>query len=107
MELNDIAFFMLVVIILAMIWQNISAKERATYWVKKELTRLELSLLDDTVAWKGWQREGYQWWRMYEFEFTSTAEERYCGTLQTAAGKAPRLLLPPYRLTRPTHEPLH
>lgn len=90
-----------------MIWQSVRAKEHATDVVKKELNQLNLLLLDDTVAWKGWKKEGRYWWRVYEFEFTSTAEERYQGIVRLSTRHQPRLLLPPYRLDHPPHEPLH
>jgi len=97
----------LLAVIIMMLWQGISIKERVSVIVKKELRQLDLLLLDDTVAWKGWQRVDKRWWRVYEFEFTSTAEERYSGTLRYMNRHQPILHLQPYRLERPSHEPLH
>jgi chromosomal replication initiation ATPase DnaA len=107
LELYDIAFAMPFIMMAAILWRGIAAREQAVAEVKRYLHTQDLQLLDDTVAWRGYRREQGAFVRLYEFEFTSTAEERYAGSIAYSARRPSAITLAPYRMQRPPHEPLH
>ena len=65
--------------------------------------KLDLQLLDQNVAMKGvwFKRDDNRFWRFwiaFEFEFSTTGEERYTGRIVMLGGKIANIILPPYRL---------
>ena len=65
--------------------------------------KMEVFLLDEYVALNGqWlKRDEYgkiKAWRSYQFEFSSTGDERYHGKVIMLGGKVIKIQLEPYRI---------
>ena len=80
--------WMSAILILALLWwHNLKARELALKQVKHYCNRQGLQLLDQSVALRrlsfGRTRSGHiSLKRRYGFEFTSTGDERYQGTIE-------------------------
>jgi Protein of unknown function (DUF3301) len=93
-------------IILTGFWYWSSAKmahELAYQAVKQHCQLLQLQMLDDYVALKSirFKRnvQGHvQLFRRYHFEFSSTGNERYNGTITLAGRQTQNIHLDPYRI---------
>ena len=82
-DLMDIFFALLLVSLGAFWWHTNAVRESALRQVKQHCQKLELQLLDESVALKKWR---IVWStgqlaikREFIFEFTSTGEARYLG----------------------------
>lgn len=69
-------------------WQSQKVKEVALNRIRKQCKELELQLLDDNINlsafWLKRAPDGkIRIWRSYNFEFSSTGEERYKGQVIT------------------------
>lgn len=61
-------------------------KDRALLYAKQHCQKLDLKLLDDSIVmrrhWFKKNDEGkWQFWRTYQFEFTSLGDDRYRGQI--------------------------
>ncbi len=83
------------------LWHNHGLRERALERVKQHCAKLDLELLDDTIALRrigfipdarGRRRLG----RVYDFEFTVTGEQRHSGTATQFGAHALHIELAPY-----------
>jgi len=92
--------------LLAALWYWSSAKaaqEHAYHAVKQHCQRLDLQMLDDYVAFKTirCQRDNHgrlKFLRLYQFEFSSTGNERYNGTITLDGRQTLHIHLEPYRI---------
>jgi hypothetical protein len=77
------------------------ARERAFGFAKRHCQKMDVQLLDEYVALNGfWPRRDeagkLKAWRSYQFEFTSTGNERYHGKLIMLGQKVTSIHLEPY-----------
>lgn len=85
-------------------WQNLKMREIALVAVKRFCNREGLQLLDQSVALKGmsFTRDQHSGRvvlrRAYKFEFTSTGEERYSGTVEMHGQRFKGIETEPYRI---------
>lgn len=84
LELIDLFWLMLIGAALLFWYRGLAVRERALVAVRKHCDQMDLQLLDQTVALRSlWlQRDSSGRLRMrrrYNFEFTSTGDERYLG----------------------------
>ncbi len=84
--MSSVPWIFLIAILLAYWWRNGSFKEEATRLAMLHCQQLELQLLDQTVVMRAlWPVQVAGSYlalrRKYQFEFTSTGEQRYQGQL--------------------------
>ena len=85
-------------------WQSQKIKEIALISTRRHCKELELQLLDDNINLRGlWLKRNEQGqlkiWRAYNFEFSSTGDERYRGRVVTLGRKVTNIELDPHRLS--------
>ncbi len=101
--MNNLPWLLLIGFVLAYWWQSGSFKGRARELATRYCQQLELQLLDQSMVISGiWpQRNGsgsLSLRRTYQFEFTSTGEKRYRGTLILFGMKLKSIQLETYKL---------
>ncbi|HSG02514.1 MAG TPA: DUF3301 domain-containing protein [Marinobacterium sp.] len=84
LELIDLFWLLLIGSVLLFWYRGLAVRERALVSVRKHCDQMDLQLLDQTVALRSlWlqrdERGRIQLRRRYNFEFTSTGDERYQG----------------------------
>lgn len=85
----------------AWLWHSHGVRERALRRVKQHCERLDLQLLDDTVALQGLKRLAdakgrRRLARVYAFEFTVTGEQRHRGSIHMFGVYPGGIQLDPY-----------
>lgn len=97
-------FFILVIAGLIFLWwQQMQLHERALRAARDYCARMELQLLDESIGFRGFRRYSIdfgrkRWMRSYQFEFTTTGEERYKGEVLLHRGHLFRIRTPAYRI---------
>lgn len=84
-------------------WQSQKVKEIALTYARRKCSELDLQLLDDNINLRGfWLKRDdsgkLKIWRSYNFEFSSTGEERYKGRVVMLGRTMTDLHLDPHRL---------
>ncbi|MBJ7538518.1 DUF3301 domain-containing protein [Marinomonas transparens] len=83
-------------------WRNITIREQALLIVKQHCKKLNLQLLDQSVAGNGWKPTWQHGTlcikRVYRFEFTSTGASRYPGTITFLGNQQSDVWLSPHHL---------
>ncbi|WP_286237635.1 DUF3301 domain-containing protein [Neptuniibacter halophilus] len=102
-DLEALFWLTLIAFLLYHWWQSQKVKEAALRYTRRHCKELELQLLDDNINLRGfWLKRDSQGrvriWRAYNFEFSSTGEERYSGRVVTLGGRVTDLHLDPHRL---------
>lgn len=99
------ALFLLTLILLSFYhwWQSQKVKEIALTHTRRKCRELDLQLLDDNINLRGFwlKRDGngrLKIWRSYNFEFSSTGDERYPGKVVMLGNQLTNLELAPHRL---------
>lgn len=102
LNLSDILVGLLIASLAALWWQGYAVKEKATRHVKQHCKKLDLQLLDDTVALYKvspvWQKGQLRIRRIYQFEFSTTGETRYQGFVTYVGKKPDGVQLPAHRI---------
>ncbi|MFN3880777.1 MAG: DUF3301 domain-containing protein [Nitrincola lacisaponensis] len=103
-DLQALIWFCLLGCLALFWWQNLKMREIALKAVKHYCDREGLQLLDQSVALKGmgFQRDPHTGQlvlrRRYRFEFTSTGDERYQGTVVLHGQRLAGITTEPYRI---------
>lgn len=102
-DLESLFWLTLIAFLLYHWWQSQKVKEVALRHTRKHCKELELQLLDDNINLRGfWLKRDdkgqLRIWRAYNFEFSSTGDERYSGRVITLGHKITDLQLEPHRL---------
>lgn len=104
------SLFWLTFIVLGMLhwWKAQRVKEIALGYTRRKCKELELQLLDDSINLRGFwfkrdEKGQLRIWRSYNFEFSSTGEERYRGRVVTLGQSVISFILPPYRVNDEIH----
>ncbi len=103
LDLGDIFICTLLVLAAFTVWRGVAIREMALRAVKFHLKGLNLQLLDENVALRGFwfkrnERHNLCAWYSYIFEFSSTGDERYSGKVVVLGGRVTNIELEPYRL---------
>ncbi|ARN74922.1 DUF3301 domain-containing protein [Oceanicoccus sagamiensis] len=102
-ELGDV-FVGFVFIAFVMLWWNAQGvKQKALMATRDHCKRMNVQLLDDGVALKGfWFKRhnngNLMLWRSYNFEFTSTGNERYKGQVIMLGRFVEKIQMDAYRI---------
>jgi hypothetical protein len=97
-------FFITLLLLIGVYWSNaMKAREIAFVAVKVHCKKMDVQLLDEYVALIGiWPKRDddgkIKAWRSYQFEFTSTGDERYNGKVVMMGDKVLSIQLEPYRI---------
>lgn len=97
-------FFIILLVVIGLYWSNaMKAREIALYAVKNHCQQMDVQLLDEYVALNGlWPKRDDQGklkaWRSYQFEFSSTGDERYNGKVVMLGMKILSIQLDPYKI---------
>ena len=102
-ELSDLFWLLALAAVAAYWWNAHAVKEMALQSTRRRCAELDVQLLDETVVLSGlWLRRGddgaVHWWRSYLFEFTSTGDDRYPGSVEMLGRRVIALQLAPHRL---------
>lgn len=103
LELTDILLFSLIAAFLVLWWNAQGVKQIALSATKAYCKKMDVLLLDDGIALRGfWVKRNRAGklclWRSYDFEFTSTGDERYAGTIILLGRLVEDIRLQPHRL---------
>jgi len=104
MDLSDLFIIFIFVLIGILLWQNAGLRERALSLAAQHCRTQEVQLLDESIAQMGIgfyrdKRGNVSLSRRYEFEFTSTGEQRYKGRLRLSGRRLIEASLDPHRMT--------
>ncbi len=97
-------FFIILLLLIGFYWSNaMKAREIAFIAVNVHCQKMDVQLLDEYVAligiWPKRDNDGkIKAWRSYQFEFTSTGDERYNGKVVMMGDKVLSIQLEPYRI---------
>ena len=102
-ELGDVLIFALLIVVLMLWWNAQGVKQVALGATKAYCQKMDVQLLDDGVALRGFwlKRDGrgrMRLWRSYNFEFTSTGDDRYSGRVVLLGRFVEGVYLEPHRL---------
>ena len=97
-------FFIIVLLMIGFYWSNaMKAREIAFMAANVYCQKMDVFLLDEYVALNGqWLKRDedgkLKTWRSYQFEFSSTGDERYHGKVIMLGDKVIKIQLEPYRI---------
>ena len=102
-SLGDVAIAALLAAVLLLWWNAQGAKQIALQATRAYCKQMDVQLLDDVVALKGfWIKRNDSGqlclWRSYAFEFTATGHERYSGKVILLGRQVETIQLQPHRL---------
>lgn len=102
-ELSDVALILFFAVGVCWWWRAHAVKEMVLNIVRKHCKEMDVQLLDDTVVLRGFwfKRDANQSLRIrrsYEFEFTTTGDERYHGNAVVLGMRLEAIQLEPHRL---------
>ena len=103
MTLYDLMIAFGVALLGFFIWENAGYRDRAIAIAKQQCEHQDVQLLDDTIALlsvklKRDARGNFAVTRSYEFEFTSTGDQRYHGQLILHGKRLLHVELQPHRI---------
>ncbi len=93
-----------ILLLIYLYWStSMQAREIALNATLRQCKKLDLQLLDQCVALRGfWFKRNHQGkmcaWRSYTFEFSSTGEERYHGLIILLGHQIQSIQMQPYRI---------
>lgn len=102
-ELSDLALVFALIVGAYWAWRAYAVKEMVLHIVRKHCVAMDVQLLDDSAVLRGfwWKRDARGTLRIrrsYDFEFTSTGDERYSGSVVMLGLQLEAIQLEPHRL---------
>ncbi|MGH1461776.1 MAG: DUF3301 domain-containing protein [Neptuniibacter sp.] len=102
-DIESLFWLTLIALVIYHWWRSQQVKEIALKHTRKHCKELELQLLDDNINLRGlWLKRDddgkLKVWRSYNFEFSSTGDERYEGKVVLLGKKITNMELAPHRL---------
>lgn len=102
-DLESLFWLSLILLVIYYWWRSQKVKEIALKHTIKQCKELELQLLDSNINLRGlWLKRDtdgtIKIWRSYNFEFSSTGDERYIGKVVLLGHKITNFELAPHRL---------
>ncbi|OUR67691.1 hypothetical protein A9Q73_05100 [Bermanella sp. 47_1433_sub80_T6] len=103
MQLNDLILVFVLLLILWAWWLDRGIKQKAFLYAKKYCENADVQLLDDNIQLNGAslkKNEMGEWciYRQFKFEFTSTGEHRYLGTMELLGSKVSNIELAAFHI---------
>ena len=103
LELADLFWLTLIVLLLLHWWQSLKVKEIALKAASRHCQELDLQLLDQSVYLRGiWLKRDdngkIRIWRSYLFEFTATGEDRARGRIVLLGVRVTGITLEAHRI---------
>lgn len=103
-ELSDLFWLALTASLCLLWWHNLKIREYATRQVHDYCRQQNIQLLDESIALKSMSprrnRQGnLELVRCYQFNFTSTGDERYQGQVRLNGRRVVAFELPPHRIS--------
>ncbi len=102
-ELTDLFFLVFLIALCSYFWSAQRIKEFAFRATKAHCQQMDVQLLDESIYLRGlWLKrdeEGkFRLWRSFNFEFTSTGDERYKGLIVLLGRRIQNIELDVYRV---------
>lgn len=102
-QLTDLLWMMLLFSFLWLWWNAQGVKQIALAATRSYCQKADVQLLDDGLVLRGfWLKRDdkgrVRLWRSYDFEFSSTGEERYSGRIIMLGRTVESIRMEPYRL---------
>ncbi len=102
-DIESLFWITLIIFMIYHWWQSQKVKEVALRHTRRKCKELELQLLDDNINLRGfWVKRDSKGqiriWRSYNFEFSSTGDERYKGKVVVLGKAITNFELEPHRL---------
>jgi hypothetical protein len=102
-DLNDVPIFSIFLAFIMLWWNAQGVKQLALQATRIYCKKMDVQLLDDVVFLRGfWFKRNTKGqaciWRSYNFEFTSTGNERYRGQIVLLNRFVDDISLEPYRI---------
>lgn len=102
-ELDDIFALLAISIVGSYWWHSKGVKERTLVAVRRHCEKLDLQLLDQSVALRGlWFKRDdagkLHFWRSYTFDFSSQGDDRYQGRIVLLGSRIVSIELDPHRI---------
>lgn len=102
-DLNDVLVASIFITFIVLWWNAQGVKQIALQATKAHCKKVDVQLLDDGVVLRGFwlkrnSRGSVCLWRSYDFEFTSTGEERYPGQVVLLGRQVEEITMAPYRI---------
>ena len=102
-DLYDVVITFVFLLLIFGIYHIALLREQAYKAATHHCRKLDLQLLDQNVAIKAvWFKRdkngSLRFWLSFDFEFSSTGDERYTGKIVFLGGRVANIVLPPYRL---------
>jgi hypothetical protein len=102
-DLGDMFVFLLFIGFIMLWWNAQGVKQQALKATKDYCEKMGVQLLDEGLVLKGfWLKRNSSgslcWWRSYNFEFTTTGEQRYGGQTIMLSRWVEEIRLDPHRL---------
>lgn len=102
-DLGDVAIFFLFIGFVMLWWNAQGVKQQALQATRAHCDKMGVQLLDDGLVLRGfWLKRNSRGqlcvWRSYNFEFTTTGEERYGGQIIMLSQWVEGIHLAPHRL---------
>ena len=103
MQLNDLILVFLLLLVLWAWWLDRGIKQQAFIYAKKYCQNADVQLLDENICLSGasLRRDQMGRWciyRQFKFEFTSTGEHRYQGTMELLGNKVSNIELAAFHI---------
>ncbi len=102
-ELSDLFWLFAMSLVGCYWWHSKGVKERALVIVRRHCDKLNLQLLDQSIALRGlWFKRGddgkLHFWRSYTFDFSSQGDDRYQGRIVFIGQRSVSIDLAPHRI---------
>ena len=102
-SLTDLCLVFLFIIVAVHLWNAQGIKQLAHRAVKKHCAEMDVQLLDEGIVLRGFwlkrdARGNVRIWRSYHFEFSSTGDERYQGSIILLGRQVEAIQLQAHRL---------
>ena len=102
-DIESLFWFTFILLVLLHWWRAQQVKEVALKYTQRKCKELDLQLLDSCIYLRGFwlkrdEKGQIRIWRSYNFEFSSTGDERYKGRVMTLGKTVTDMHMDPYRI---------
>lgn len=102
-SLADLCWVFVFIVVVTHLWNAQGVKQLAHSAVKKHCQEMDVQLLDEGIVLRGFwlkrdSRGNIRIWRSYHFEFSSTGDERYQGSIVLLGRQVEAIHLQAHRL---------
>lgn len=102
-SLADLFWIFIFILVVVHLWNAQGIKQLAHIAVKKHCDEMDVQLLDEGIVLRGFwlkrnARGSVRIWRSYHFEFSSTGDERYQGSIVLLGDEVEAVQLQAHRM---------